>query len=663
MISKRLCMFFLTLLWTFSATAETGIILEDGRILRALPRPLSKLYSQPDTNSAVLDANVRAFWPVYVFERKNVDFSDPARPKGWYKVGIQPNQSNGWMPAKDILEWKQALVVSFTHPGVGDEQRKPVLMFKSKAMLGDVVDAYDREELVDSIYTQIQQQANSPLIVSQESPCFVDIEENFYILPVIDFEEIDLFDDEAKYLQIASAVPQNRADESKPDILANLDFDPKMCQAKTQQLSFDIKFVMDMTGSMGPYIKGTKQVITDLAKDLASTYQAVEVNYGLIGYRDDLKYEPHQGFVVKNFTPQLVKVDQLIKVLAQAKPTKNLSGDYQEEVFAGIKEAITSNWRNNSRKFIIVIGDASSHDLSHVQNTSGMNAEQIRELANTNEINILSIYLTVPRYQQDNIIAEPQFSQLATNPGSESLPLYMDVAASNHAEFKAIVKNIVDTFSQISAAINQNDVDTVQQGIELSEISGLDSSEKARRMAQIAAVTSLVTYLGKESTPPRDITPWVMDRDLMNPEMLSLQVRALLKKSELNDVLLALETILKAVKRAKVTGMQFFQALQGVIAQSSKGELVSVAGAKKLSDSGILPTWINTLPYRSAVLNMSDDMFEALSAQERSNLELDIESKITLYQELNRNNDVWIKLDQRDSNLDAVYPLRLTALP
>ncbi|EDN68181.1 conserved hypothetical protein, secreted [Beggiatoa sp. PS] len=179
MISKRLCMFFLTLLWTFSATAETGIILEDGRILRALPRPLSKLYSQPDTNSAVLDANVRAFWPVYVFERKNVDFSDPARPKGWYKVGIQPNQSNGWMPAKDVLEWKQALVVSFTHPGVGDEQRKPVLMFKSKAMLGDVVDAYDREELVDSIYTQIQQRANSPLIVSQESPCFVDIEENF----------------------------------------------------------------------------------------------------------------------------------------------------------------------------------------------------------------------------------------------------------------------------------------------------------------------------------------------------------------------------------------------------------------------------------------------------------------------------------------------------
>jgi hypothetical protein len=76
-----------------------------------------------------------------------------------------------------------------------------------------------------------------------------------------------------------------------------------------------------------------------------------------------------------------------------------------------------------------------------------------------------------------------------------------------------------------------------------------------------------------------------------------------------------------------------------------------------------MPSWINSLPYKSAILEMSNELFEALSAEERANLEYEIEAKLQLYREINENSDLWVKLDERDASIDHVYPLSLTALP
>ena len=56
-------------------------------------------------------------------------------------------------------------------------------------------------------------------------------------------------------------------------------------------------------------------------------------------------------------------------------------------------------------------------------------------------------------------------------------------------------------------------------------------------------------------------------------------------------------------------------------------------------------------------------MFEALSADERANLEYEIEAKLQLYREINENADLWVALDERDASVDHVHPLTLTSLP
>ena len=93
--------------------------------LRVLPRVASHVYAdkkaEPDS---IKFSNIRAFYPLYVYARVDTDFSDPVNPKGWYAVGVTPSGgAMGWMQAKDVLEWRQALVVAFTHPGTGSDRR------------------------------------------------------------------------------------------------------------------------------------------------------------------------------------------------------------------------------------------------------------------------------------------------------------------------------------------------------------------------------------------------------------------------------------------------------------------------------------------------------------------------------------------------------------
>ncbi|MBE9562988.1 MAG: hypothetical protein IMF12_09025, partial [Proteobacteria bacterium] len=124
--------------------------------LRALPRALSALYSKPNINSEIVNSNVKAFWPVYVFQRRGLDFSEPTFPKGWYQVGLTMKKPIGWMLAKDIIEWKHSLIVSYTHHGIGEERRNSILMFDSKASLKKIVEAENRIQQVKSIYDSLE---------------------------------------------------------------------------------------------------------------------------------------------------------------------------------------------------------------------------------------------------------------------------------------------------------------------------------------------------------------------------------------------------------------------------------------------------------------------------------------------------------------------------
>jgi len=387
--------------------------------LRALARDFSKVYSAPDSASKIITHHFKAFEPIYVFDKQNVDLSDPIYPKGWYQVGENVKDPLGWMQAKDILEWKHALVVSFTPHKMGAEQRYPVVMFKTKAALKQVVEAPDRQARAEAIYVGLNTiPPNVPEgIISVEPTRFVNIEEAFYLLAVLDFEQVDLFDNKTRYLQIATAIPGNRADENIHDIVENPVF---MTQA--------------------------------------------------------------------------------------------------------------------------TIGS---------------------------------------QFADDN-----KLGQLATT-----------VASS------------------------------------------------------------------KEAIPPRDITAWVLDRDLMNPKLRALEVRVLLTRTDMNNLIQALDILLHQIKWSIVTPMEFFIGLQAVVTMGLQDQEITLKAAQRVADMGFLPSWIESLPYKTPILKMRGEHFISLSKDERAQFLKEIESKLEQYRALFENKALWIALDKQNSEQEYVYPLLLSALP
>jgi serine/threonine-protein kinase PpkA len=634
--------------------------------LRALPRPFSNIYDGPNTDKVAF-SNVKAFFPVYVFDRKDVDYSDPANPKGWYKIGPSVKDPMGWMAAKDIMEWKQALVVSYTHPGSGEERRQPVLMYEN---LGDLKTLVESDERLEEAQAAYEGMAKTPMrvpdgVVSMEPKRFVDIEnkEGFYILPVLDYEELDIFDDETRYLQIAAAIPRDRSDTAGADLLQNQDYVEQATQGETtagteaENLGVDIKFVMDITGSMGPYIQATKDAIRQVATQVVSKIDT-RVHFGLIGYMDN----------TKDFTPELVDGDGFIKVISSIMARGG--ADYQEEVFAGVKQGIESAWSENSIKVMIVVGDASSHPKGHPKNLTNMNADQLNELASNHKIAVMALHIKVPRARRDHAIAKEQFSTLARSSDSPEKSYYFPIDADNINAFGQVIKTLSETLSKtiadVRTAKSGEKIDVIESTAEVSDLDTIDSSSEAAAAAEAfaknLAATALVEYLGSAAKPPRDITAWVLDRDFTDPDKRALDVRLLLKKSELNDLITALEQVLMAIKRSELTSMQFFDALQGVVTSAGKGEEISFKDAKKLKEAGLLPAWISSLPYKSAILELDDEMFESLSPDERGALEEDIDAKLQYYREINES-DLWVSLNDRDRSDAHVYPINLEMLP
>ncbi|HAI70108.1 MAG TPA: VWA domain-containing protein [Gammaproteobacteria bacterium] len=634
--------------------------------LRALPRPFSNIYQGPTTGKVAF-SNVKAFFPVYVFDKKDVDYSDPANPKGWYKIGPSVSDPMGWMEAKDIMEWKQALVVSYTHPGTGEERRQPVLMYEN---LGDLKALVESDKRTEQAKTAYEGMAKTPMtvpkgVVSMEPKRFVDIEkkEGFYILPVLDYEVLDIFDDETRYLQIAAAIPRDRTDTAGADLLQNQDYVEQATQSETtegtqaQNLGVDIKFVMDITGSMGPYIDATKDAIRQIATQVVSKIDT-HLHFGLIGYMDD----------TRDLTPELVDGNGFVNVISNVMARGG--GDYQEEVFAGVKQGIESAWSENSIKVMVVVGDASSHPKGHPKNLTNMNAAQLQELASNHKIAIMAVHIKNRRAKRDHPIAKEQFSTLARNSASPEVSYYFPIDADNIDAFGGVIKTLSETLSKVIADVRStksgDKIDVIETTAEVSDLDTIDSSgeaeEAAAAFAKSLAATALVEYLGSAAKPPRDVTAWVLDRDFTDPDKRALDVRLLIKKSELNDLITALEQVLMAIKRSELTSMQFFDALQGVVTAAGKGEDISFKGAKRLKNSGLLPAWISSLPYKSAILELDDEMFESLSPDERGTLEDDIDAKLQYYREINES-DLWVSLDDRDRNDANVYPINLEMLP
>ena len=147
-----------------------------------------------------------------------------------------------------------------------------------------------------------------------------------------------------------------------------------------ERTSLDLLFIMDITGSMSPYVDQAKRNVIEIINRIVNDCPGIDINLGFIGYRD-IEEEVTGNVVDIEFTKNHTELKNKInKVYASG------GGDTPEDVAWAFEKALNKNWRSNA-KFVVFVADAPNHGLKYGGDNRSIPGrrdleELIKELAN-----------------------------------------------------------------------------------------------------------------------------------------------------------------------------------------------------------------------------------------------------------------------------------------
>lgn len=656
--------------------------------LRVLARPFSNIYAEKDLNSTIIESNVPALKPYYVYSKPAAE--DIELEDGWYQIGTNTRgKIVGWMQAKDLLEWKQTMCLVYTHP----EGRRPVLMFSREADLQRLIDTAQAERIsqIEKYYQQIESGTIDDKfpINSVEPKRALDLEKEFYFLPILDFKSVEFGNREARLLKLTASTNSRADAREATDIKGNKEYlnnanikSGHISKEKLRKLKLDIVWVVDTTVSMRPYIDRTMEVVNRVSNQVVSRNALnASINFGIWGYRDNLDAIPKIGYDTKNYTHQLLPIDQFSQVLEGVNVTQVDSVDYPEDMFSGVNDAIKdTQWREDALRVIILVGDAPSHTAGHKWNISKLDEGTLRGLATKSGINIYSIHIVDPRASRFQDLAKQQFQRLADNDGM-SKPAFEEVMATDKEQFERLSDDLVATFTDSISALKQlldqksatQEQNSNQTGGELAytdeyvdindALKNVDAnSSQTKVLASEMFRAALVKWIGRQGDikAPRDIVSWVIDKDLENSDMPSMEVRLLINKRELDSLATSIDEIITAGNRGMISGDDFFTSLQSTTAMMTRDPNM-IKQAKRMVD--FVPEFLQGLPYQSQLMAIDNDLWDSWSADEQNEFINSLTAKVEAYRKIHDSPEGWVPINPDDDPDEYVYPISLDLLP
>ena len=365
-------------------------------------------------------AEVTPFTAFYVYARFTLD------GKQWLEVGTDRHGTRaGWLPLASTLEWNHGLTAAFRDP-VGHDR---VLLFKDKESLRELAREQDLAAY-DQFYQEAEQgisSADSPVIAIQP-PGYIDIREDFYLVPIRQHEDIYLGSEQARLLQVSS-VPLDR-EQGEPD--------DKPVESK--DYTAGLVFVIDSTLSMDPYIDRTREAVERIYKTLGNEKLLGNVNFGLVAFRDNLAAEPRLDYLARTY----VNLEQgrdgpgFLSRVKSLQAAGTSSKDFKEDAYAGVKQAIESmNWAGHDARYVVLVTDAGARDANDPLSSTGLGAASLRQLARDKGVAIFVLHLLTPASMADHTRDAEQYRELADFPDIGSL--YYGVPTGDVDEFGKVL--------------------------------------------------------------------------------------------------------------------------------------------------------------------------------------------------------------------------------
>jgi serine/threonine-protein kinase PpkA len=613
---------------------------------RVLSTPDARLAAEPGGQGSTA---VVPFTSFYVYARREHGGTQ------WVQVGTDRHGTRtGWLPAASTLEWNHGLTAAFRNPAGHDR----VLLFKDSASLRRLVQEHDLTAY-QRLYDQAQQDVLPPdsPVVAIQPPGFIDIQEDFYLIPILQHEDVYLGNEQARMLEVSSVPLPRNADSGGKTAVAR------------QAYSAGLVFVIDSTLSMDPYIERTREAVRKIYDTLGNASLLGDVSFGLVAFRDNLKTAPGLEYLVRTYVDLQQGRDaaSFLSRVNSLRASGVSSRDFVEDAYAGVKQAIEKmDWSDYEARYIVLITDAGAREGDDPLSSTGMGAESLRKLAQDKGIAIFVLHLLTPATMANHAADAAQYRALAEFPGIGSL--YYGVPTGDVGKFGEALDALA---GQITEQVR---LAAMEKRPAAPVVAPSADSQLAELQAKVAKLgyALRMKYLRKTEggQVPAVFDAWLLDRDFRNPERAAVDVRVLLTRDQLSDLHDVLAAVLERAEEGMLSPQTFLDELQSLAATMTRDPsrlgtttATAVGQGSTLANLGFMREYIEDLPYTSEVMALSLDDWQSWSTQQQVAFVTRLEDKLDYYRALHDHTDLWVSLDNGPISGDSVFPVPLEVLP
>ncbi|MGC6407739.1 vWA domain-containing protein [Bisgaard Taxon 45] len=655
---------------SLNALAEQKPLLQEGKTTlyqRVLSTPSCELL---ESQQATSGKKIPAFSRYYVYKREN------QTGKSMLQVGPDTfGKTVGWLDESCAVPWQMQMTLVFTNPA----EREPLLFFKDRAALDQVINAEDPVQVVNPIRQALTANKAHPAVLAQEPSEFVDFQKNFYLLPILQGEEVmNAKGFYERALEVASVSKQEGGLTRSPTSSTTTktgSSDPQKTLTKDNPQEVTgfraaVVFVIDSTISMDPYINRTREAIKQVYDQIEKEHLGEQVKFGLVAFRSSTKAVKGLEYTSKMFVdPTSVKDGKdFMQKVASLKQAKVSSKEFSEDAYAGINQALNEiQWNQFGARYIVLITDAGAIEGDNPISTTGLDAKQLRLEAQHRGVAIYALHLKTPSGAKNHDQAQAQYTDLAFNHYLNKA-LYYPVNAGDVNEFGEKISTLAKALTaQVKLAYRgEMAAGSALSAVEKEKKSTPEPTSEIEQDAILLGRAMQLAYLGgaKGSKAPPVFKAWISDKDFAKPTVPTAEARVLLTKAQLSDLSDVVKKIADAANEGLISPNDMFAQLRSVAAAMGQDpSKIKTESATKIADLGLLGEYLDDIPYKSQVTAIDEDTWKGMSVQEQEKFIRELHSKLRHYRVFNEDQSRWISLSEGSDPRDFVYPVPLEALP
>lgn len=642
---------------SFAEGERRPLLLEGKKSLfqRVVSHPGAVLYNGADGQAQTINNKVKTFTVFYVYGRQGKRI----------EVGVSDNRADGWLDEVKTTAWKQAITMVFTNR-MG---RMPVLFFKDRdALLKLCTD----EELDKKVKQYADSTASKktppdfPVIAAEPSGTAVS-EKNFYLLPVLNVDTS--FGDSTKLLEVASIDPGIGGSGDSGAALPSL-------PPSDGQLRTGFVFVIDTTISMKPYIVQTQKFMRAMYDDkLEKNPHRDKIAFAVVAFRSNVKLAPGTQYTSKIIC-DFKTVNQraeLEQALAQVEESPVPTHAFDEDSFAGVKDAVDNlSWSGYGSRAILLITDAGPLREGDKASGTGMSPEVLADYLKSKNIYLTVMHIKTPAGVKDHASAEKAYRSLSRQADNKAsyIALNATTPAKATAEFDLVGGRLATGYNDLITATAEGRMLPPPRELQKK----LSPEEEAQRIAEATGYAMQLQFWGTKTGAhaPSVVKAWVADADLeklaRDPQaqpVIAVQPAVLVTKTQLSRLREQLKRVLEQAQQSFLqdASSNFFQSILSAAAQMSRDpNAFANSPGKNLKDAGVMDEFLNDLPYKSRILNLTEDEWYQKTTGEQKSILDHLEARIKRYEEYDRDNANWEGFGDPDRNKWS-YRVPLDMLP